>query len=305
MSFLIKSGGKSPIERFSSFFDRKAGIIFPLPAVTVICAVIIFPILYTIYMCFHSWYASSLTSPVWVGLENFRRLFFEDERFKNAIFLTFYFTSFAISLQLLIGLGIALVLNREFKGKGIARTLFLLPMVATPVAVALVWMFIFNPEVGVLNYLIEILNFPPQLWVSDPKTVIPSLVLVDTWEWTPLITLILLAGLANLPKAPYEAAIIDGASRFQLFKEITLPLLRPTIMAAMLIRSIDCLKTFDIIMAMTQGGPGFSSETLNIYIYNMGFFYFHIGYTSSILVVLFAVVSGVSLILIKLRRGAW
>ena len=128
---------------------------------------------------------------------------------------------------------------------------------------------------------------------------------MDTWEWTPLITLITLAGLATLPIEPYESALIDGASTAQMFWRITLPLLRPAIIVALLFRAIDCLKTFDIIYVMTQGGPGFASETLNVYTFQVGLFYFHIGYASSLLVILFALVLGVSLLLIKVRRGAW
>jgi multiple sugar transport system permease protein len=263
----------------------------------------IFPVIYTLYMSVHSWFASSLIGPEFNGLENYRRMFFEDERFRNAVKLTVQFTLLAIVAQIILGVAIALVFNREVKVKGFVRTLFLLPMVATPVAISLVWMFMLNPSMGVLNYFLDLLGLPEQLWTTDPATVIPSLVLVDTWQWTPLITLIVLAGLASLPGEPYESALIDGASKPQIFFYITLPLLRPTIITAALIRSIDCLKTFDIIMVITQGGPGFASETLNIYIFNTGLYYFRMGYASSLLVILFAFVLLTSLLLIKVRRG--
>ncbi len=290
--------------RFSNLIEKKAKYIFPTPALLVVLAIMVFPLIYTLYMSVHSWFASSVVPPQFNGLENFRRMFFEDERFQNAVKLTIEFTALAIVAQVLLGVGIALIFNREFKGKSLVRTIFLLPMVATPVAISLVWMFMFNPSMGVMNYLLDLLGLPSQLWTTDPKTVIPSLVMVDTWEWTPLITLIVLAGLASLPKEPYEAAVIDGATKVQIFFYITLPLLRPIIITAALIRSIDCLKTFDIIMAITQGGPGFASETLNIYIFSTGLYYFRIGYASSLLVILFAFVLGTSLILIKVRRRA-
>jgi multiple sugar transport system permease protein len=178
-------------------------------------------------------------------------------------------------------------------------------MVATPVAIALVWMMMYNPTLGVMNYLVSLVGLGPYTWVSNAALVIPALAVVDTWEWTPLITLITLAGLATLPIEPYESAVIDGASAAQMFWRITLPLLRPTIIVALLFRAIDCLKTFDIIYVMTQGGPGFASETLNVYTFQVGLFYFHMGYASSLLVILFALVLGVSLLLIKVRRGAW
>jgi len=153
------------------------------------------------------------------------------------------------------------------------------------------------------QYLVGLAGLGPYKWVSDARVVIPALAVVDTWEWTPLITLITLAGLATLPIEPYESALIDGASSAQMFWRITLPLLRPTIVVALLFRAIDCLKTFDIIYVMTQGGPGFASETLNVYTFQVGLFYFHIGYASSLLVILFTLVLGVSLLLIKVRRG--
>lgn len=290
---------------WSRFVERHPVPVFTLPSVVAVALLMAFPVAYTLYMSVHSWYASSVTSPHFVGLENFRRAFVEDDRFSNALWLTVYFTALATALQLVLGVSLALVLNRPFRGKGLVRSIFLLPMVATPVAIALVWMMMYNPTLGVMNYLVGLVGLGPYRWVSNAAIVVPALAVVDTWEWTPLITLITLAGLATLPIEPYESALIDGASSAQMFWRITLPLLRPTIIVALLFRAIDCLKTFDIIYVMTQGGPGFASETLNVYTFQVGLFYFHIGYASSLLVILFALVLGVSLLLIKVRRGAW
>ena len=294
-----------PASAWSLFVEHHPVLVFTLPAAVVVFVLMVFPVFYTVYMSLHSWFASSLTAPEFIGLQNFKRAFTQDERFRNAIWLTLYFTALATALQLILGVSLALLLNRPFRGKGFFRSIFLLPMVATPVAIALVWMMMYNPTLGVMNYLVGLVGLGPYKWVSDVRFVIPALAAVDTWEWTPLITLITLAGLATLPLEPYESALIDGATPAQMFWRITLPLLRPTIMVALLFRSIDCLKTFDIIYVMTAGGPGFASETLNVYTFQVGLFYFHIGYASSLLVILFALVLGVSLILIKVRRGAW
>jgi len=290
---------------WSRFAERHPVPVFTFPSVVVVAVLMAFPVLYTLYMSVHSWFASSLTSPEFVGLANFRRAFLDDERFRNALWLTVYFTALATVLQLVLGVALALLLNRPFRGKGLVRSIFLLPMVATPVAIALVWMMMYNPTLGVMNYLVGLAGLGPYKWVSNAAIVVPALAVVDTWEWTPLITLITLAGLATLPLEPYESALIDGASAAQMFWRITLPLLRPTIIVALLFRAIDCLKTFDIIYVMTQGGPGFASETLNVYTFQVGLFYFHIGYASSLIVILFALVLGVSLVLIKVRRGSW
>ncbi len=290
---------------WSLFVERHPVVVFTTPAAVVVFVLMVFPVFYTLYMSLHSWFASSLTAPEFIGLQNFKRAFTQDERFRNAIWLTLYFTVLATALQVVLGVTLALLLNRPFRGKGFFRSIFLLPMVATPVAIALVWMMMYNPTLGVMNYLVSLVGLGPYKWVSDARLVIPALAVVDTWEWTPLITLITLAGLATLPVEPYESAVIDGATPAQMFWRITLPLLRPTIMVALLFRSIDCLKTFDIIYVMTAGGPGFASETLNVYTFQVGLFYFHIGYASSLLVILFALVLGVSLVLIKVRRGSW
>ena len=298
-------GAEKRSTAWSLFIERHPVLVFTTPAAVVVFVLMVFPVFYTVYMSLHSWFASSLTSPEFIGLQNFKRAFVQDERFRNAIWLTLYFTALATALQVVLGVALALLLNRSFRGKGFFRSIFLLPMVATPVAIALVWMMMYNPTLGVMNYLVGLIRLGPFKWVSDARLVIPALAAVDTWEWTPLITLITLAGLATLPLEPYESALIDGATPAQMFWRITLPLLRPTIMVALLFRSIDCLKTFDIIYVMTAGGPGFASETLNVYTFQVGLFYFHIGYACSLLVILFSLVLGVSLILIKVRRGSW
>ena len=196
----------------------------------------------------------------------------------------------------------ALLFNQNFRGRNLVRTLFLLPMVATPVAMSLIWILIMNPVGGILNWLLGLLGIPPGLWLSSAETVLPSLILIDTWQWSPLIMLMVLAGMTMLPSEPFEAAAIDGASAWQSFRLVMLPMLRPTIMVALLFRSIDALKTFDIIFGTTQGGPGFASETLNLYIYTQGFTYFELGYAASILIFFFTLVMTVSIIFILLRR---
>jgi multiple sugar transport system permease protein len=172
------------------------------------------------------------------------------------------------------------------------------------VAVALVWTMMFHPQLGVLNYLLSLVGIPPQVWIFDQSTVIPSLVLVETWQWTPLIMLIVLGGLASMPREPFEGAEIDGANAWQKLRYITLPMIMPFMMVAVIIRSIDAVKSFDIIYAMTQGGPGTASETINLYLYNVAFSYYDIGYGSAIAVVFFVIIIIMSLLLLHLRQRA-
>ncbi len=287
------------------WMHRNARYLFPAPAVVVVAFIIVYPVLYTGWMSLQEWFASSLTPPKWIGLANYTQIFTSDARFRDAFFRTLYFTLIAVSVETALGVGMAVLFNREFWGRGLVRTLSILPMMATPTAMSLVFVMMYHPTLGVMNYLLRVVGLPPWSWTYSSKTSLYAIALVDVWEWTPLIMLIALAGLAALPKEPYESARIDGATAFQCFYLITLPLLRPTLIVAVLFRAIDALKTFDIIFVMTQGGPSNASETINILLFNQGFSYFNMGYASAIAVTLFAIVLGVSLILMKVRRVGW
>jgi multiple sugar transport system permease protein len=287
------------------FLERHFGRLLPLPAALTIAALIVFPLAFNVYMSLQAWFVSSTTPPEFVGLRNFVEIFGKDLRFWNATWITAKFTALSVVLQLVLGLAIAVYLHREFRGRGLVRTVMLLPMVSTPVAVALIWVIMFNPSLGILNYFLTSVGLPPLLWLGHPRTALPSLILMDTWKWTPFMVLIIHAGLQSLPLTPFEAARIDGASRWQTLRYITLPLLRPTIAVALMFRVMDSLKTFDTIYVMTEGGPNNASEILNIYTFQTGFKYFHIGYASALAVILIGFVFAVNLLLVRLRERSW
>lgn len=272
---------------------------FVIPAIAVVGGVIVFPWIFTVWMSLHGWKVGE--APSFVGLSNYGRLF-SDTRFIEAMAHTLFYTALAVVLPLVLGVVAALVFHSRFPARGFLRALFVMPMMATPVAIALVWTMMFHPQLGVMNYLLSLVGIPAQLWIFHPATVIPSLVLVETWQWTPLVMLILLGGLAAIPSEPYESALMDGASRWQMFRYITLPLLGPFILVAAIIRTIDAVKSFDIIFAMTQGGPGTASETINLYLYSVAFVYYDVGYGSAIALVFFLLVVGLSVLLLYLRR---
>ncbi|HEX7593263.1 MAG TPA: sugar ABC transporter permease [Anaerolineae bacterium] len=286
----------------NNFLDRNVKWIFPLPAILFVLLMMVFPIVYTVWNSLTPWSISAGKPATFFGLTNYANLP-DDSRFVASIFRTFYFTILAVSIEVVLGVAIALLLNREFRFKRIVNSIMLLPMMATPVAIAMVWLLMYVPTNGIVNYVLQSLNLPQGLWVYNANSVIPALALVDVWEWTPMIILIALAGLTALPSDPFEAAIVDGASAWQTIRYVTLPMLLPTISVATLLRLIDALKTFDIIYTMTQGGPGFTSETLNIYTFVQSFQYFNFGYASSVLVVFFAIVLGVSLLVTYSRRS--
>jgi multiple sugar transport system permease protein len=284
------------------FVDRHVAWIFPLPALLFILAMMAFPIVYTVWTSFTGWSLSAGTPPDFIGLKNYVTLF-RDDRFQHAVVRTFYFTGLALVVEIVLGVAIAMLLDRDYPGKRLVNAVMLLPMMATPVAIAMVWLFMYEPSAGVVNYVLREMKLPTPLWIAGPASAIPALALVDVWQWTPMIILISLAGLAGLPADAYEAAEVDGANAWQTLWRITLPMLLPTVSVAALLRLIDALKTFDIIYAMTGGGPGFASETLNIYAYQQAFSYFSFGFASSVLVVFFAIVLGMSLIVAYWRRA--
>ena len=272
---------------------------FVVPAAIVVLGVIVFPWIFTLWMSVHDWKIGGGRS--YAGLANYQRLL-TDERFHWSVLRTLYYTALAVVIPVVLGIAAALIFNRKFPLRGLARTVFILPMMATPVAVALVWTMMFHPQLGVLNWILSQFGIPPSMWVYDADTVIPTLVMVEVWHWTPLVMLLVLGGLASLPVDPYEAAKIDGATGWQAFRYITLPLLAPFIMVAVIIRTIDALKAFDTIYVTTQGGPGTASETINIFLYLNAFAYYNMGYASAVVVVFFALIICLALLLLWSRE---
>ncbi len=275
--------------------------LFIVPAGLVVAAVIVFPWLFTLFMSLQDFHAGGAMA--FAGLANYTRML-GDERFLAAILHTLYFTALAVLFPTVLGVAAAVCFNQRFPLRSLARTVFILPMMATPVAVALVWTMMFHPQLGVLNYLLTSVGLPPSSWVYDSATVIPTLVMVETWQWTPLVMLVVLGGLASLPADPYEAAALDGASGWQCFTKITLPLVWPFIMVALVLRAVDALKAFDTIFVISGGGPGTASETVNLYLYQEAFAYYDIGYASAIVVVFFVLILLVTLLLMSRRVQA-
>lgn len=293
---------KTAFRALTHFIDRRQAFAYPAPAVVTLFLIVIIPIAFNLYLAFNKW-SIGLGEPRFIGLGNFIELL-SDERVLNGVKVMIYFSGLSLSLEMILGLLIAVYFNRQFKGSEIVQAIYILPFAATPVAVALIWRIMLNPEIGVLNYVLRSVGLPGSLWVSSPQTVIPALVMVDVWKWTPMITLIVLAGLKSLPHVPYEAARVDGASALQIFWYITLPLIRPVLIAALMLRSLDNLKEFDIIYTVTQGGPGIASETLYLYSYMVGFSFFKAGYGSALMVVVFLIVLVFNVVMNRLRLSA-
>ena len=280
--------------------ERHAGLVFIAPAVFAVLFLIGYPLIWNLYMSLQKWELGS-RPPEFIGLANYITAL-SAPRFHQGVAKTLYYSALATLIPTALGLGAALAFNQRFFGRGFLRSVFALPMMATPVAVALIWQLMYHPALGVLNYFLSLVNLPPSLWVASSKTVIPSVALVESFQATPFAALVILGGLAALPPELYEASKIDGANAIQRFRFLTFPLIWPYIIVVVLIRSIDALKAFDAIFVLTQGGPGRASETINILLFLQAFNFYHVGYSSSMVVMLFALVVGAALILTRMRR---
>lgn len=273
------------------------------PAVIFTLLMIAFPIGYTLWLGFQTTLSSGETS--FVGLDNYSKLVTDNE-FWHGLYVTFALYFLSLALQLVFGIYIAMLLFQSKRLSGIIRSLIISPFMIPPVVAAMMWLVILDPSLGAANYILEAIGLPPSEWLASPMWVIPTVAMIDTWQWAPYIALIVLGGLQSLPPSVYEAAQIDGASGFRTFRRITLPLLLPTIVTAAILRSVDLLRFFDIIYITTQGGPGNASNTLNIYGFRVGFEFFNFGYASALMITLSAIVLGAVLALNRLRNAvAW
>ena len=274
------------------------------PLMVIMLILYAYPVLYSVYLSFTKFnYAEIDAVPTWIGIDNFIA-FFQSKAGRQIIRNTFVFTFFVVAIETLLGLLLALALNRSFRGKGVARALILVPVMIAPVVVGYEWRWLFNDPYGLINFALVRLNIidVPLSWITSANLSMPSLIIADVWYATPFIAIILVGGLQALPHEPYESAMIDGASTFQQFVYITLPLLRPVLLAALLIRTMDAFQTFDLVFILTYGGPGNTTEVLNTFTYKTGFLFFKLGYASTVAVTSLLLMILLSLILARVVR---
>ena len=271
------------------------------PAVIFTVAMIAFPFCYALWLGFQTFSIGGKTA--FAGLDNYARLV-RDGEFWNGLYVTFALYFLALAMQMIAGIYLALLLFNAKRLPGVVRSLFISPIMLPSAVAGMMWLVILDPSIGVANYLLTSVGLPPSDWLASPTWVIPTIALIDTWHWAPYVALIVLGGLQSLPPSVYEAAQIDGATSVQTLWRITLPLLLPTIVTAVILRSVDLLRFFDIIYITTQGGPGNASNTLNIYGFRVGFEFFNIGYASALMLTLTAIVFGAVLDVEPLARHA-
>ena len=271
-------------------------LLFIAPALAVLLALSIYPLIYSVTISLQRETASGIG---W-GFGNFARLA-TDKFFLTAMAHTFVYAVAALTCEFLLGLGLALLLNKEIRGRGLFRLSLLVPMMLPSVVVGVVWRLMLNPNFGAVNGTLKQfgVNTENLTWTASPRLAMLSVIAVDVWQWTPFVFLVLLAGLQAIPQEPYEAALIDGSSRWQTFWHVTLPLLKPSILIVLLLRTMDLLRVFDQIFILTEGGPGFATETISLYIYRTAFRFFDFGYAAAMSFVLLALTNVISAIYIR------
>ena len=290
--------------RVLEWLDLQMPIVFNIPTVVFLFGLVAVPIALVVATSFTDWQLVTKPDPDFVGLDNYVKPW-GDERWLGAIWHTFAYAFASVGGQFVLGLATAMLFNRSFAGKAFYRSVWMMPMVAMSVAISLVWILFFDNAFGILNYGLQGLGLDGIEWITSPEWALVSLIIVGIWHHTPFMTLILLAGLQSLPQDPFEAARIDGASRWQMLVHITLPLLKTHIMVALILRSIFGVKEFDTILAITEGGPRYASETMNLNIYFNAFEYQYMGEAAAKGVFFFLFILCVQSILVKLRKRKW
>lgn len=279
--------------------DRAIQWAFITPTLILLFLFNIFPLFYSLYLSFTDYSAIAGAEPLWVGFQNFGRLL-NDEQMWKYFATTGRFAFLSVGLQTLIGFGLALLLREKFTGSGLITTLILVPMMLSPVVVGFFWKLIFNPSFGILNYLLGYGAGQGPDWLADSTLALWAIVIVDVWMWSPFVMLLCLSGLNAIPDYLYEAAAIDRASGWFQFWRITLPQVLPLLLIAVLFRTIEAFKSFDLVMGMTGGGPGDTTELVAVNLYRIAFQgQWRTGYASALAYIILVVIIAISNVYIR------
>ena len=267
----------------ASYFNpnRLTPYAFLAPAAAVLAVGLAYPIGYMVYASFLRWAPNQrIGEAEWLGLRNYLNLL-EDPNFQESFAVTLKFAAAVVSLEMLVGVGLALLLDRKLRGMSVLRTIFILPMMIAPIVVGLMWRYMYHPSVGVFNRTLKDWGFEPVPWLSDPAWSLTSVIIADVWQWTPFIFILSLAALQSLPRSALEASRIDGASAWQQIWYIKLPLMMPVLIVAALLRLIDAFKVLEVILVMTNGGPGLSTEIMSLRIWRTASEFLELGAASA------------------------
>ncbi len=274
--------------------------LFVIPTIVFLIIINIFPLLYSLILSFADYSAISGKPPIWIGIRNYRELL-NDPHVWNSLYITLKYVIISVSGQLVVGFGVALLLNRKIPAKGVITTLLLLPMMMSMAIVGLFWKLLYSPSWGIINYLLGLGKF---VWISNADVALYAIAITDIWMWSPFVMLLALAGLSAIPQHLYEAAAIDRASGWFTFRRITLPLVSPLLLIAVIFRTMEAFKTFDLAFIMTGGGPGTATELISIKLYNMAFPQWQTGKSAALAYIVLVIIIGISNIYIKYLNKA-
>lgn len=273
-----------------------------LPAILIMAIVVLYPLINALYVSFHQWDLATGGRMFYVGWDNYLNII-HDQYYWSAIARSLFFVLLVVPVELVLGTFIAELLNHELKGQRLWRLILILPMMITPVVAAILWKIIYDAQFGVMNWILSLLGMGPQVWLGNPKLAMFSVAAIDVWQNTPFVILIVLASLQAIPSEIIEAAMIDGAGKWQIFRHITLMYLRNALLLSAIFRIVDSFRVFDSIYVLTKGGPGRTTEVISIYAYKTGFSLLKLGLSASQSFVLLALtlIIAVPLIIAMLR----
>ena len=273
------------------------------PALLFVLAMAVFPLGYSFLLSLRDWKLARMDTPgPWVGLENYQLLLTDDPEFMDSVKVTALFLGWDVAVTLALSLGAALLLKRQGRVYSVARVLLILPFVMSPAVIGISFRFFFNAEYGIAQYLFGVLipALQGKVWLSDAKLAMAAVVASDVWHWAPYMTLLILGGLASVPRETEEAARVDGAGAFRVFLDVTLPQIWPVLGVVVILKSVFALKAFDTIFTLSNGGPGTSTQTLAYYVYNTAFNYYDMGYAAAAAYILTAVLLGIAMFYLRL-----
>ena len=292
--------------KLTNILDIKRVKNYPLymviPAVFILLLLTIYPFIYLIFVSSHIWPISPTLPRIFLGFGQFTYLF-QDPTFIESLQVTINLMVIGVTIQISLGTLLAILLSTKTKITSYFTLPFMIPVFISPVVVGLIWKFMFNYDLGILNYLFEIVGIGAVNWLGTPQNAFWSVVIIDTWQWTPFTTLIIKAGLDSVDPTPVEAATVDGANRFQIFRHVTFPSIAPIFTVALLFRTLDAFKAFDIIYIVTRGGPGGSTYVLGYNIWKTAFYQNQLGLAAAMSVIMIIIATVLAFILVRIMKG--
>ena len=286
------------LQGWNRFVRNHEPLIYLLPALIAILMVAIYPMLYSIRLAFIADVQNIYDPRPYVGLKNFHDIL-SDAKYGRALTNTIIYVLISVTGSFVLGFGAALLLRTITWGRSFFRVVLIIPMMAAPLAVGLTWRWMLEPLFGLVNWVFGLVNLPPQTWLGMKETALQVVLLVDIWQWYPLVFLLIYAGLSGLPREPFEAAKVDGAPPWMVFRYLTLPMLRPVILVALLLRTIDAFRTFDIVKVLTDGGPAMRTEVLSLYLWRIAFEFHSLSRAAAGSLIMLLVIGLISAIMFK------